>query len=606
MTEMPRFERDAEGTGVIFFLEDEVCVSLRGNSETRATAQLWRANDPDTMTAPATGNVLGETFRNRLVELAAERFGEGFDLENLRIGLDNIATAFNRGTDEETGRAVREFLSIRGPSRPILLLRYAQTAEYFHDPDEETYATVPQDLRKETWSLRSRGFKRWLRYTFYYKERQRLGGVNEPAPLRESVITDVVKQLEAKAQFEGVRRMVHLRLAEMDGKIYLDLCNRKWEVIEISAEGWQIRAANDVPVRFIRSKGMAALPIPEQDGFGSVDPLRTLLNLQGEEGERSFRLILAWLMQALRARGPYPVLVLLGERGSAKSTAARILRSLVDPSTVPLRTMPRNPHDLYIDAVSSWTISLDNISSLSKWLSDTLCMLATGGGFSTRTLFTDREQELFDAMRPIILNGITDVVTADDLVQRSLIVRLPTLAKGSYRTEREIQRELQAFTPQILAALLDAAVAGLQEIDSVEVEALPRMGDFASWAMATEVALGGESGSFMKALGASDEEGAQQALEASPLSEPLYQLAQENPKGWEGTATEMLAELREHADEDLQHTKEWPKAANILSNTLRRLAPLFREAGQVHIEQLSRADGQGSKRWSVRPRKATN
>jgi len=250
MTEMPRFERDAEGTGVIFFLEDEVCVALRGSSETRATAQLWRVNDPDTMTAPATGNILGETFRNRLVELAAERFGEGFDLENLRMGLDNIATAFNRGTDEETGRAVREFLSIRGPSRPILLLRYAQAAEYFHDPDDEAYATVRQDLQKETWSLRSRGFKRWLRYTFYYKETQRLGGVQEPAPLRESMITDVVKQLEAKAQFEGVRRGVNLRVAETDGKIYLDLCNPRWEVIEITSKGWRVSDAADVPVRF--------------------------------------------------------------------------------------------------------------------------------------------------------------------------------------------------------------------------------------------------------------------------------------------------------------------------------------------------------------------
>ena len=599
---MPRFERDAEGTGVIFFLEDEVCVSLRGNTETRAAAQLWRADDPNTMTPPATGNILSETFRARLVELAAEKFGEGYDLQRLRAGIDQIAIAFERGTDQETGQAVREFLNVRGPSRSILLLRYAQLAEYFHDPDEEAYATVPQDLRKETWSLRSRGFKRWLRYTFYIQEKQRLGGAFEPAPLRASMITDVVKQLEAKAQFEGVRRTAHLRSAEADGKIFIDLCNRKWEVVEISAEGWQIRSADEVPVRFIRSKGMAPLPTPEAEpGFGSVEPLKELLNLKGEEGERSFRLILAWLLQALRARGPYPVLVLLGERGSAKSTAARILRSLIDPSTVPLRTMPRNPHDLYIDATSSWAISLDNISTLPKWLSDTLCMLATGGGFSTRTLFSDREQELFEAMRPIILNGITDVVTADDLVQRSLIVRLPTIAKGAYKTEREIQREIKAFAPSLLARLLDAAVTGLQEIDSVKVEALPRMGDFASWAVATEVALGGEEGLFMDALGFSDAEGAQQALEASPLAEPLYQLAQNHPGGWEGTATEMLAELREFVDDDVQFTKEWPKAANVLSGNLRRLGPLLREAGQVHVEQLSRQDGKGTKRWLVRP-----
>src|SRR5215203_453977 len=598
---MPRFERDAEGTGVIFFLEDEVCVSLRGNTETRAAAQLWRADDPNTMTPPATGNILSETFRARLVELAAEKFGEGYDLQRLRAGIDQIAIAFERGTDQETGQAVREFLNVRGPSRSILLLRYAQLAEYFHDPDEEAYATVPQDLRKETWSLRSRGFKRWLRYTFYIQEKQRLGGAFEPAPLRASMITDVVKQLEAKAQFEGVRRTAHLRSAEADGKIFIDLCNRKWEVVEISAEGWQIRSADEVPVRFIRSKGMAPLPTPEAEpGFGSVEPLKELLNLKGEEGERSFRLILAWLLQALRARGPYPVLVLLGERGSAKSTAARILRSLIDPSTVPLRTQPRKPHDLYIDATSSWVLSLDNISSLPVWLSDTLCQLSTGGGFTTRTLFTDRDQELFSAMRPVIVNGISDVATPDDLVQRALIVRLPSIPKGHYRPEREIYAELRAARPQILGALLDAASVGLLEAPQTEVKAPPRMADFARWATATEAVLGGEPGSFMEAYGYSDREGTHQALEASALSTPLWSLANEFAKhgGWVGTAKEMLKRLGEDVDDDVRRSREWPQAPNALSRQLKRLGPLFREVG-IRIEELPRESGTGAKKWLV-------
>ena len=598
---MPRFERDAEGTGVIFFLEDDVCVSLRGNTETRATVQLWRQNDPASLTAPVVGNILSEVFRARLVEVARVKFGQAFDdpyLGRLREGLDNMATAFNRGTDQETGQAVREFMAVRGPSRPMLLLRYAQAAEYFHDRDQEAYATVPQDMRKETWPLRSRGFRRWLRYTFYIKEKQRLGGVSEPSPLRETMIADALAQLEAKAMFEGVRRQAYRRVAEHDGKIYLDLCNREWEIVEISAEGWRIADSGDVPVRFVRSKGMAELPAPA--GYGSTDGLRDLLNL-GPEGEHSFRLILAWLMQALRARGPYPVLVLLGERGSAKSTAARILRSLIDPSTVPLRTQPRKPHDLYIDATSSWVISLDNISTLPKWLSDCLCMLATGGGFTTRQLFTDREQELFEAMRPVILNGITDVPMADDLVNRSLIVRLPAIKKGKYKTEREIQKSLRAFRPLILNALVDAAVEGLRRVDDVDVQALPRMGDFAAWSVATEEALGGEKGAFMEALGESDEEGAQQALESSPLAEPVYELARNVwPEAWEGTATALLQRLRDFADEELIRSKDWPRAANVLLRRLLRLASLFRDVGDVEIKQLPRSDQGGTRRWSIR------
>src|SRR5215212_7711055 len=228
-------------------------------------------------------------------------------------------------------------------------------------------------------------------------------------------------------------------------------------------------------------------------------------------------------------------------------------------------------------------------------------MLSTGGGFSTRTLFSDRDQELFTAMRPIILNGIADFVTAGDLVQRSLMVRLPTLAKGSYKTERQIQRALRAARAEVLGALLDAVVVGLQEIHHTKVKLLPRMGDFAAWAVALEEALGGKKGSFEAAYNRSDEDGAQQALEASPLAEPLFTLALESKgEGWEGTASEMLARLREFADEELQKTKEWPKAANVLSANLRRLGPLLREAGQVEVQQLSRAGAKGAKRWSVR------
>ena len=125
--------------------------------------------------------------------------------------------------------------------------------------------------------------------------------------------------------------------------------------------------------------------------------------------------MLAWLIQALRPQGPYPVLILQGEQGSAKTTIERMLRALVDPSTAPLRTTPRNEHDLYIAATNTWVLAFDNISNLQPWLSDALCRLSTGGGFTTRTLYENREQELFDAMRPVILNGISDVATRPDL-----------------------------------------------------------------------------------------------------------------------------------------------------------------------------------------------
>ena len=601
----------------LFRLRDGIRLLARWASAKQIRIEIWHETLPLPPIPPEEGNINTSAFREKLVHAAGARFGKD-KTPNLAEDIGRVATAL--GAPQKNGKTLHQELEeLSGPNVTERLILYARKGgTFFHNAEDEAFAAVKIEGHVETYPVKTRKFRLWLQGEFMRREEQRIeeeaaskegalyegGGLEPPIVVRSQNLTDAIAQLEAIALFKGHQQEVHLRVAGHEDRSYVDLCDKSWRVIEISADGWQMIKGEDAPVRFIRPKGLAALPEPQAEG-ASVEPLRALLNLGGaetEENERSFRLILAWLVHALiRPRGPYPVLVLLGERGSAKSTAARILRSLVDPSTVPLRTPPRNPHDLYIDAVSSWVISLDNISRLPRWLSDTLCMLATGGGFSTRTLFTDREQELFEAMRPTILNGITDVVTADDLTQRSLLVRLPAIPKGSYKTEREIQRALEAIRPTVLAALLDAAVDGLQRFDEEQGTEWPRMGDFASWAVATEVALGGKPGSFMKALGHSDVEGAQQALEASPLAEPLHELAMSSgDKGWQGTASEMLDRLRDFADEDLQHDKEWPKAANVLSSRLHRLAPLFREAGQVHIEQLSRDDAKGTKRWSIR------
>jgi len=90
---------------------------------------------------------------------------------------------------------------------------------------------------------------------------------------------------------------------------------------------------------------MASLPHPVAGG--SIEELWPFVNVPDDEQRV---MAVSWLVTALRPTGPYPVLILQGEQGSAKSTTARVLRSLVDPSSVPLRTAPRNEQDLAIHA----------------------------------------------------------------------------------------------------------------------------------------------------------------------------------------------------------------------------------------------------------------
>ena len=139
----------------------------------------------------------------------------------------------------------------------------------------------------------------------------------------------------------------------------------------------------------------------------------------------------------MRPTGPYPVLILQGEQGTAKSTAAKVLRLLIDPSAAPLRTAPLDERDLMIAARNGWIIALDNLSGLSSWLSDALCRIATGGGVSTRELYSDTDEVLIDVQRPIILNGIDDIATRQDLIDRSIIINLEPIPENKRKPEAE-------------------------------------------------------------------------------------------------------------------------------------------------------------------------
>jgi hypothetical protein len=188
-------------------------------------------------------------------------------------------------------------------------------------------------------------------------------------------------------------------------------------------------------------------PLPMPVPGGSVDMLRAFLNVHSDT---DFVLVVAWILAVLRDRGPYPVLVLSGEQCSAKSSFSSILRALLDPNTAPLRALPREDRDLFIAATNAHVLAFDNVSGLPAWMSDTLCRLATGGGFAVRQLYTDQDEVLFEACRPVILNGIEEFVTRPDLADRALILTLDPIPEERRRPEAELWRRL---TPRAHASL---------------------------------------------------------------------------------------------------------------------------------------------------------
>ena len=235
--------------------------------------------------------------------------------------------------------------------------------------EEEAFAEFEHDGHRESWPVPSQGFSAWLRARYFEASD---GG----APNQEAFQT-AISTIVARARFEGPACEVYRRVGSAADTLYLDLCNDAWQAIEINATGW--RRVDRPAVRFIRTQDMRELPDPERNGH--IEDLRRFLNLASDD---DFVLAVAWVLAALRKKGPYPVLVLTGKQGSAKSTCARILRSLVDPHEAPLRAPPRDEHELFIAARNAHVLAFDNLSAVAPWLSDAWCRLSTGGGFGAR------------------------------------------------------------------------------------------------------------------------------------------------------------------------------------------------------------------------------
>jgi hypothetical protein len=316
----------------------------------------------------------------------------------------------------------------------LVELAISTGAEWFHDAELKAFAAISVDRHIETLAVRSAAFKRWLVGLLYAEEGRAPGGQG---------VQDAIAALEAKAHFEGKERAVHVRLAECDDKIYVALADKDWHAVVVDAEAWRI--ARSVPVRFRRPKGLLPLPFPERRGC--LDDLRRLINI---DADADWRLLMAWMLAALRPRGPYPVLCLHGQQGSSKSTVARMLRALVDPNVAPLRSEPKEPRDLMIAANNSWILAYDNLSSIPGWLCDGLCCMSTGSGFSTRELYANDEETLFAAMRPVILTGIEELTTRGDLLDRAVLLNLPPIPDEKRVQERLLWRDFEAARPRTL------------------------------------------------------------------------------------------------------------------------------------------------------------
>ncbi len=450
-----------------------------------------------------------------------------------------------------------------------LFIDEAGSDALFSTGDGVAFADLIVAGHRETWPIRSKQFRyEYIRYLKRQFEQLTGEGIilalTMGQSLKKSAVNAAIDEFEMQAICSRSTRDVHVRVAADGDDIYIDLADADWHAVRVTAADWSI--VQSPPVRFRRSAGMQPLPFPVR-GM-SIDRLRPFLNISASD----FVLVVAYLLAALRPGGPYPVLALIGEHGTAKTWFVRLLRSLVDPSLVPSSSLPFTGRDLFIAAHHSHIQAFENVSKLSNSMSDSLCRLATGGGIRTRALFTDTDETLLRAARPVMLEGISNYIVRADLMDRAIILALEPLVDR--KTERALQAEFERLRPGLFGALLDHLVMGIRQLPDTHLANPPRMADFATWAVAC-----GLDG-FEAAYAANRQAAIDVILEHDVLARAVRAFVQQE---WAGTASELLDVL----GPTIKITN-----AKVLSDELARFAPMLRTVG-LDIRHQRKADRRG-------------
>lgn len=435
----------------------------------------------------------------------------------------------------------------------------------FRTRNREAYAMVKVGARQELMRVDSHDFENYVVRRLIERD----NGVPS-----DEIINKTTRYCRAMATTKPAVSRVFVRVGSDDpaARVVLDLANEDWQVVEITAAGWQVK--NESSVLFERPGSLQPLPIPERGG--SWDLLHPLVNSQDED---NFVLMVAWLVGALAPAGPYPILMISGEKGSGKSSTAENIRKILDPVESARRTLPESERDLMVEAMSTWVVAYDNLSGVTRKQSDMLCRLSTGGGSAQRKLHSNNEQIVLAACRPQVLNGIVDLGTYPDLLSRGLAVELPILRKAS--GERDIERQFHAAWPKLLGLVCDAASAALRCLPQVNIEKLPRMADFTRWVYAAALgnALPFDGSRFLLTYEENRKLAFVDTMEAAPFPRAVQRLMEAIPV-FEGTAEDLRVELNRKFGTEVSRYG-WATSTQKLSNELKDMASVIRESGIV-------------------------
>ncbi|MEC3910050.1 PriCT-2 domain-containing protein [Sphingobium sp. CR2-8] len=458
------------------------------------------------------------------------------------------------------------------PDAASIILDQAAAAgdEVFLSPDGKAYVQIAQEqagkARHVTLALGGDDYRGIL--CLRYHEQQ----VVKTAP--KDQVSAAVGILHARARQADVRHPVYLRVAHHEGRVYINLDPDKGVVAVIDPIGWRIMD-EEPPVHFVAgSRG----PLPMPQSGGSKATFARHFNVSPEDLNR----VIGFLLSMFNDEGAYPILLVEGVAGSAKSNLGDKALALIDPPIGDRQaarfSMAEEERNLHIQASRCSMLYLDNISVFSADVADQLCRLASGAASSHRVLHSNDAEQLFFVRRPCIVSCIATPSSRGDLLSRSLRVTATRLEKR--QTEAAVWRAFNADAGKMVGFLLDCVSAGLRNRAAVATRieggelALPRLADFAAWVEATGEPMGLEPGDFAALLNEEQESMQRKAVDGHPLIDALAAYFQNQEAKIEGKTARELRDMLAPYD----RTNSLP-AVNQFSAMFRRMAEGLRTSG---------------------------
>jgi hypothetical protein len=536
--------------------------------------------------------------------------------------------------------------------REALEIAIRHSRELFQDEFGSAFAAMRVDDHVEVHPMDDQRFKNWIS-GLYYKEEDDL--------LSEENLKKIVRILTSRAEFDSTipKHKLDLRvrgynnnydddnavgsavgnvgnvdnvggingkeLAENFDTIYYDLTNRKWEMIKITPEGWDIdRSDNNPPILFRRYGSEKPQPYPDRHYKPDIlDRSLDLINLKQEYKEMQKQLLKPYVISMFYPNIlPKPVLVLVAPQGAAKTTAFDLLKDIADPSATLTSSIPKEDHNLIQYMEHNYISYFDNVSDLSNEKSDIICRAVTGSSNTKRKLYENDGDIIYNGRRIVGLNGITNAATRPDLLERGLAIELDEITKKDRKLLRIIWRKYLELKPKLLAFCLDVISEVMKErkkwegIDDdffgmeeliTQHGGLPRMADWAILAEQISAIIARKEdkpytpGTFLVAFDKNLEILNSEALKSSLVAEALITFMtfrEAMGKGidiarygdgfthWEGSPTVLLSELNRFIEDQPDvginvKSRAWVQDPAVLGKEIARIAPNLRSLGII-------------------------